>query len=403
MNPRWILATVFLAFWLFSEVYLFRLLRQWPAPQFRLLFSWLWFGIPVLLLAMTLLRAFLPGALPLWSANLLFVFMVSKIFAFLLVGGIHLFFLVRGTGPTPENSNLGRREFLQHTFAVAAFLPFFTFMYGLLRTASDFQFRRYRLRLVGFPNKLGVVRVVQISDIHTGSVLQPGTIKKMVDLVMKEKPDLILFTGDLVNNTSEEVRPFISVLSGLSAPMGVYSVLGNHDYGDYFRWPDAQTKQANFQEMLDAHATMGWNLLMNAHVKLAEEEGQALYLAGVENWGAHLNFKRYGDLGKTLQGIPENACIVLMSHDPSHWEAEILQTNRVGLTLSGHTHGFQFGVEIPGFRWSPSQFVYKQWAGMYSKNGHVLNVNRGTGCIGYSGRVGIRPEISVFELSGPGH
>jgi hypothetical protein len=242
--------------------------------------------------------------------------------------------------------------------------------------------------------------VVQISDIHTGSVLQRSTMQKMVDAVMAEQADLILFTGDLVNNTSDEVLPFISILGQLSAPLGVYSVLGNHDYGDYYRWDDAESKQANLQAMYDAHAKMGWNLLLNSNVKIAESEGQSFYLAGGENWGAHLNFKRYGDLKKTLNGIPAEACVVLMSHDPSHWEAEILETKRVGLTLSGHTHGFQFGVEIPGFKWSPSQYVYKQWAGLYSNNGQYLYVNRGTGCIGYSGRVGIRPEISVFELTG---
>lgn len=400
MNPRWILALVFLAFWIFSELYLFRLLRHWPSPSFRWLFAMLWFGLPVLLLGMAMLRSVLPSVFSLWAANLLFVVLVSKIVAFILVGSINLFYLVSTPAADVQGLVHSRREFLRQTFAVAAALPFFTFLYGLLRTASDFQVVRQRLRLPGFPKKLGVLKVVQISDIHTGSVLQRSTMQKMVDAVMAEQADLILFTGDLVNNTSDEVLPFISILGQLSAPLGVYSVLGNHDYGDYYRWDDAESKQANLQAMYDAHAKMGWNLLLNSNVKIAESEGQSFYLAGGENWGAHLNFKRYGDLEKTLNGIPAEACVVLMSHDPSHWEAEILETKRVGLTLSGHTHGFQFGVEIPGFKWSPSQYVYKQWAGLYSNNGQYLYVNRGTGCIGYSGRVGIRPEISVFELTG---
>jgi len=400
MNPRWILALVFLGFWLFSEVYLFRLLRHWPAPGNRILFAVLWFGLPALLLGMVMLRALLPGNASLWAANLLFTLMASKIFAFILVGSMHFFFAVRGVGLAEVNQFESRREFLRQAFALAAALPFFTFLYGLLRTASDFQRVRHRLRLPGFPEKLGTLRVVQISDIHTGSVLQESTLQKMVEAVMAEKPDLILFTGDLVNNTSDEVLPYIPVLGQLSAPLGVFSVLGNHDYGDYYRWSDAASKQANLQAMYDAHAKMGWNLLLNSNVKIAENEGQSFYLAGVENWGAHLNFKRYGDLEKALNGIPNEACVVLMSHDPSHWEAQILETKRVGLTLSGHTHGFQFGVEIPGFRWSPSQYVYAQWAGLYAEMGQYLYVNRGTGCIGYSGRVGIRPEITVLELSG---
>lgn len=400
MNFRWILGGVFLACWIFSELYLFRLLRHWPASAFRWLFSLLWFGLPFLLLGLALLRSVLPGFVSLWAANVLFIILVSKIVAFLLVGGINLFYLASVPKSEVVDGFQSRREFLRQTFVVAAALPIFLFLQGMLRTASDFQLVRQRLRLVGFPKKPGVLKVVQLSDIHTGSVLQPGTLRKMVDAVLAERPDLILFTGDLVNNTSEEVLPYLSELARLSAPLGVYSVLGNHDYGDYHRWPDAATKQANLQAMYDAHAKMGWNLLLNSNVKLAEFEGQSLYLAGVENWGALLNFKQYGDLQKTLHNIPENACVLLMSHDPSHWEAQILQTKRVALTFSGHTHGFQFGVEIPGFRWSPSQYVYKQWAGLYEQNGQHLYVNRGTGCIGYSGRVGIRPEITLFELSG---
>lgn len=398
MNPRWILAMVFMAFWMFSEVYLFRLLRQWPAPQFRALFSVLWFGLPALLLILAFLRSVLPGSVSLWSGNLLFIVMVSKIVAFLLVGGIHVFYLFKPIESAATDLQESRREFLRQSFALAAALPLFTFLYGLIRTSSDFQIIKHKLRLPKFPKKLEGLKVVQISDIHTGSVLSASTMERMVEEVMAQSPDLILFTGDLVNNTTAELQPFIPILSKLSAPLGVHSVLGNHDYGDYYRWPDAAARQANLDAMYDGHRQLGWNLLLNRHLPLFEAKGEAFYLAGVENWGAHLNFKRYGDLSQTLQGIPESACILLMSHDPSHWEAEIIPDRRVALTLSGHTHGFQFGIEIPGFRWSPSQYVYKQWAGLYRQGEAQLYVNRGTGCIGYSGRVGIRPEITVLEL-----
>jgi predicted MPP superfamily phosphohydrolase len=220
-------------------------------------------------------------------------------------------------------------------------------------------------------------------------------ITKMLEL----EPDLVFFTGDLVNNKADEMDGWTEVFSKIKAPMGVYSILGNHDYGDYHPWPDQAAKEANFERLKSVHQTLGWNLLMNEH-RIIERDGASFALIGVENWGAKANFSRYGDLKKAYAGSEPHPFKILLSHDPSHWDAQVCKEyNDIDLMLSGHTHGMQFGVEIPGIRWSPVQYVYKQWAGLY-QNGHQhLYVNRGFGFLGYPGRVGILPEITFIEFS----
>jgi uncharacterized protein len=212
------------------------------------------------------------------------------------------------------------------------------------------------------------------------------------------KPDLIFFTGDLVNDLHHEVLPFKDILGGLKAKHGVISVLGNHDYGDYYRWPDKKSKENNLASLINIHKEMGWDILMDEH-RYIERDGKRITVIGVQNWSARMNFARYGDLGKALDKIEFSSLNILLSHDPSHWRAEVLgHVKDIHLTLAGHTHGFQFGVDLPGFKWSPVQYMYKEWADLYSENGQHLYVNRGLGFIGYPGRVGILPEISLFEL-----
>jgi hypothetical protein len=216
-------------------------------------------------------------------------------------------------------------------------------------------------------------------------------------MIHEMKPDIIVFTGDLVNNISDEIISFIPVLSRLQAPHGVFSVLGNHDYGDYQQWPDAGAKSRNLQQLEMFQKEMGWRLLKNEHVVLKGTKSD-IALIGVENWSAG-RFQTYGDLPKSYQGSEHAHVKILLSHDPSHWNAEVTtRFTDIDLTLSGHTHGFQFGVEIPGFRWSPAQWIYKQWAGLYSENKQHIYVNRGLGFLGYPGRVGIAPEITLIEL-----
>jgi len=215
---------------------------------------------------------------------------------------------------------------------------------------------------------------------------------------MDQGADLILFTGDLVNDTADEMANYMDAFGRLKAPMGVYSTLGNHDYGDYFRWPDQQSKVNNLKKLKEIHGLMGWRLLMNEHVVLEKDGGQ-IALLGIENWSAKGNFPKYGKMDRAYAGAEKIPFKILMSHDPSHWDGQVKTAYPdIDLMLSGHTHGMQFGVEIPGFKWSPVQFMYRQWAGLYEDKGQRLYVNRGFGFIGYPGRVGILPEITVLEL-----
>ncbi|WP_372774077.1 metallophosphoesterase [Mangrovibacterium sp.] len=263
-----------------------------------------------------------------------------------------------------------------------------------------YKVRHVNLELKNLPEAFKGMRIVQISDIHAGSFDDPLAVSEGVEAIMRENPDLILFTGDLVNDRADEIVPYINVFNQLKAPLGVYSVLGNHDYGDYYKWPSPEAKRQNLEQLKQYHAEMGWRLLVNEHV-LLNRDNQQLALIGIENWGAK-GFTQYGDLKKAVAGLDQIDVPVkiLLSHDPSHWEAEVRQHYQdIDLTLSGHTHGMQFGIDIPGFKWSPVQYMYKQWAGLYQQENQHLYVNRGYGYIGYQGRVGILPEITLIELS----
>ena len=365
----------------------------------RWLFALVWFGLPLVLLGLSFFRDQVPVKLQMWVGNFLMIYILSILIAGIFTLLFFLFSYLPGISGKDASETLpSRRIFLQQVGLVSALIPFSTMWYGILRTSSDFNIQRHRLKFATLPKAFHGLRILQISDIHTGSVWSKSVLEKAVQHIRDEAPDLVVFTGDLVNNETKEAEPFVDILSQISAPMGVYSILGNHDYGDYKSWPTEEEKQKNFEAMLHLHRRLGWNLLLNEH-QVFERNDQRFVLAGVENWGAKLNFKRYGKLSKAMEGVLPDDFAVLLSHDPSHWEAEVkAMAPQAKLTLSGHTHGFQFGVEIPGFKWSPAQYVYKQWAGLYGDNKSMLYVNRGTGCIGYSGRVGIRPEITVLEL-----
>jgi len=244
------------------------------------------------------------------------------------------------------------------------------------------------------------MRIAQISDVHSGSFDNPEAVSEGVAAIMREKPDLILFTGDLVNDRAEEIVPYKEVFNKLSAPLGVFSVLGNHDYGDYVHWSSEEEKRENLDQLKQHHAEMGWRLLVNEHV-LLERNQQQIALIGIENWGAR-GFTKYGDMKKAVDGLAgkEIPAKILMSHDPSHWDAEVRKEYKdIDLTLAGHTHGMQFGIEIPGLKWSPVQYIYNRWAGLYREQDQYLYVNRGYGFIGYQGRLGILPEITLIELT----
>jgi uncharacterized protein len=270
-------------------------------------------------------------------------------------------------------------------------------VYGLSNKYS-YQIKKHRLSFAGLPNAFKGLRVLQISDIHSGSFTDKKAVEHGIDKALKLSPDIILFTGDLVNNTADEMAGYMDTFSRLRAPMGVYSVLGNHDYGDYVEWPSPDAKKQNLDKLKNIHGELGWRLLMNEHVVIDKHDAQ-IAIIGVENWSAKKRFPKYGDLSKAYHGSQPIPFKILMSHDPSHWEAEVLPVYKdIDLMLSGHTHGMQFGVEIPWFKWSPVQYVYKQWAGLYENSHQKLYVNRGFGFLGYPGRVGILPEITLFEF-----
>jgi predicted MPP superfamily phosphohydrolase len=275
---------------------------------------------------------------------------------------------------------------------------FGTLMYGF-NNKYRYQVNRVPLNFDNLPPSFKGLKIVHISDIHSGSFMDKQAVLKGVEKIIKEQPDLILFTGDLVNDRAVEMNEYIDVFSQLTAPLGVYSILGNHDYGDYVRWESHDVKKANLEQLKEIHGQLGWRLLINEHIVL-EKNGEKIALLGIENWSAKGNFAKYGKLQEAYAGTEKYPFKILMSHDPSHWDGEVITGYKdIDLMLSGHTHGMQFGVELPGFRWSPVQYMYKQWAGLYQNERQKLYINRGFGFIGYPGRVGILPEITVIELS----
>ena len=263
----------------------------------------------------------------------------------------------------------------------------------------DYHVRKMSLQFKSLPPAFKNLRIVQLSDIHCGSFNNKEAVIKGVEKVLSLKPDLILFTGDLVNNRADEMEHYMDVFNRLEAPMGVYSTLGNHDYGDYEQWESLQKKAENLERLKEIHGELGWKLLMNEHV-VFDRNGEKIALLGIENWSAKARFPKYGKMNEAYAGSENIPFKILMSHDPSHWDAEVrTKYSDVDLTLAGHTHGMQFGIEIPGFKWSPVQYVYKQWAGLYEDMEQKLYVNRGFGFIGYPGRVGILPEITLIQLA----
>lgn len=308
------------------------------------------------------------------------------------------FFYQGSSEQSLPGSKISRSEFLSKGAVIAASIPFGAMAYGVISGAHDYRIRRTTVKLPNLPKSFDGIRIAQVSDIHTGSFFNKTAVKGGVEMLMNEKPDLIFFTGDLVNNETEEVNEYINVFDKLKAPLGVYSVTGNHDYGDYNpKRSDRNWKVKNFNDLVAAHRQMGFRLLLNEH-EIIEQNGEHLAIIGIENWGAG-RFSKYGRLDKAHQGTDDAAVKLLLSHDPSHWDAQVRQDYQdIDLAFAGHTHGFQFGVELGSFKWSPSQYVYKQWAGLYQEGNQYLYVNRGFGYLGYPGRVGMPPEITIVEL-----
>jgi predicted MPP superfamily phosphohydrolase len=303
-----------------------------------------------------------------------------------------------GVDFTTDGNHISRSAFLSWSgFALGTGL-FATLLYGF-SNKYDYELRRVKLAFKNLPPAFKGLKILQVSDIHSGSFTDKAAVERGVAMIQKQNADIILFTGDLVNDRADEMKDYMDVFNRFKAPMGVYSTLGNHDYGDYTSWPSPEAKKENLERLKQIQAQLGWRLLMNEHVIL-EKDNQQIALIGIENWSAFGRFPKYGRMDLAYPGTEKYPFKILMSHDPSHWDAEVRpKYPDIDLMLSGHTHGMQFGVENPYFKWSPVQWFYKEWAGLYSEGRQKLYVNRGYGFIGYPGRVGILPEITVIELA----
>lgn len=291
-----------------------------------------------------------------------------------------------------------RRGFISKMALGIAAIPLASIIYGIYKGKYNYKVLKYTLHFEDLPQAFDGYKLTQISDIHSGSFDNMEKVKYAVDLINEQESDVILFTGDMVNNKVEELVPYKNVFNKLKAKDGLYSVLGNHDYGDYVKWESKEAKRQNLEDLKNLQKEIGFNMLLNES-RFIEKEGERIALVGVENWGVG-GFKQAGDLKLASELVDENDFKVLMSHDPSHWEKEVIKDDyHYHLTLSGHTHGMQFGIEIPGwFKWSPAKWRYKYWAGIYKEMGQYINVNRGFGYLAFPGRVGIWPEITVIEL-----
>nr|WP_314472929.1 metallophosphoesterase [uncultured Capnocytophaga sp.] len=300
--------------------------------------------------------------------------------------------------PTNAPRIPSRRKFVSTLGWGLAAIPFASILYSIFKGKYNYKVWKYTLYFDNLPKAFDGYRITQISDIHCGSFDNYEKIRYGVELINSQKSDVILFTGDLVNNLANEVHNWKSLFATLQASDGVFSIMGNHDYGDYSSWETPEAKQQNLEHLFQLQKQMGWQLLLNEHCYL-ERNGEKIALIGVENWG-HGRFSKYGDLNKAMEGVNTEDFKILMSHDPTHWQEVVLPENKdIQLTLSGHTHGMQCGIEIPGWlKWSPSQYIYKYWGGMYEEDGKYLNVNRGFGYHAFPGRLGVWPEITVIEL-----
>ena len=409
-------ALIFVAIMLLLDTYVFQAIKtvsQSASPRTRTIIYSVYWALSLIAIIGFLLFIF-TGAdlLPKKLRTYLFATIVGLFLAklisvvFFLVDDIRrliqwvagkLFF--RNTEGEQLGEGISRSVFLSWLGLAAGGGLFGSLVYGY-GNKYNYQTKHFRFAFDNLPGQFNGLKIVHISDIHCGSFTDKAAVHRGVQKVLNEKPDLILFSGDLVNDRATEMQEYMDIFKELKAPMGVYSTFGNHDYGDYARWPfNGISKQQNLLDLAKVHADLGWRLLMNEHVVL-ERNGEQIALLGIENWSAKARFPKYGKMEKAYEGTEKYPFKILMSHDPSHWDADVRpKYSDVDLMLSGHTHGMQFGVEIPGFKWSPVQYIYKEWAGLYEEGKQKLYVNRGFGFIGYPGRVGILPEITVIELN----
>ena len=317
----------------------------------------------------------------------------------LLIGGINLVKVKMGF-LTSDEIIPGRRSFLTTSASFIAGIPLVTMLYGITKGKYQYTVSKKKIAFDHLPPSFDGLKVVQISDIHAGSFDSITDVERGIDMINSLEPDIFVFTGDLVNSKKDEINPYISVFAKVKAKYGKYAVLGNHDYYGEPKGVSPAEVQEYWQDFFDKYRAMGFDLLRNENRIIQAPDGQKIALLGVENWGAGPWFQKYGDLDLALRNVPDESLTILLSHDPTHWDEKVLtHTRKIDLTLSGHTHGMQFGVEIPGFKWSPVKYRYERWAGLYAQDGRYLYVNKGFGFLAFPGRVGMWPEITLLELT----
>lgn len=397
------------------DVYVFQGLKTltsgWKSRRLRNLVKWGW-----LVVSVTVTAVFLAGIgsyrtargmTPFheWMLSLFLIFFITKLFFVLILflGDTGRFFygiIHNLTKPaaakTDEPFFPARRKFISEVAVLVAAVPFTGFLYAMLKGKYDYRVHKTTLYFDDLPEAFDRFTITQLSDIHSGSFDNTEAVQRGIDLAKAQNSDLFVFTGDLVNNEAWEIEPYIDRFGAIKAPYGQFSILGNHDYGDYIEWPSEKEKADNLEQVKAQHTKLGYRLLLDEHVEL-EKDGQKIALIGVQNWGR--GFIQIGDLDKALQGVAEDAFKICLSHDPTHWEEKIrYHPSTIHLTLAGHTHGAQLGVETDKFRWSPVKYRYLDWAGLANEKDRYLYVNRGFGFLAFSGRLGIWPEITVITL-----
>ena len=398
------------------DIYIYKAIRsvswKWKNNKY-LSFTYIWWGYTLLLIIGVFISIFFNIKFLLRSIILVVFFLtfVSKIFIllFLITDDLRRSFIwikrKLKSKPRGEKSMdstyqqaIPRSEFIIKAGALVAALPLASLTYGVVSSAYDYRIKRKTLFLPNLPKAFDGITLGQLSDIHSGSFYDKKAVLGGVEMLLKEKPEFVFFTGDLVNNLASEMRDYQDIFSKVKAPLGVYSILGNHDYGDYFFGKGGSTaKSKNLADVKVTHKNMGWDLLLNENRRI-KIEGEEIAVLGIENWGVG-RFAKYGQMDKAIKNTDDVPVKLLLSHDPSHWRAQILpQYPQIDAMFSGHTHGMQFGIVTEKFQWSPAQYVYKEWAGLYQEGAQQLYVNVGYGFLGYPGRVGMLPEITIFEL-----
>ena len=336
------------------------------------------------------------------SFNIIIGNFISKVLSlpFLLIDDLRRLIIYIFRKKTLKSSNkISRSKFLSISASLAYGIPITSLTYGILsNNVYDYRIKRRQINFKKLPLAFDGIKICHVSDIHVGSLRNRLAVRGGIDMITNEKPDVIFFTGDLVNDKAKELMGWGNDLSKIKAPLGVFSVLGNHDYGEYTSWKNEISKTKNFNDLLTAQKEFGWNLLRNQNTRISVD-GESINIIGVENWSASRRFQQYGKLDLAYEGLNKNDFKLLMSHNPSHWNAHVTNNFKdIDLTLSGHTHGLQYGIDIGKFRVSPVRLAYKQWADLYTSNNQHIYVNRGFGFMGYPGRVGILPEITILTL-----